>query len=118
MRRLIATMLAICLGILLPSAAMPVRVCLLGSEERSDHCCNSCNDTRQDCCADLDLLPDSPLPGGLFETPAFVGYAIPSISTEPHGIITHIPPPPCFTRLPTGIGPPTARLAVLNVWRL
>ncbi len=118
MRKLMATILAICFGILLPAAAMPARVCLLDPSERSEDCCNTCTTGRQDCCADLKTLPDAPMPGGNFETPAFVGYAIASIIAEPPRIPESIAPPPWHARPRTGIGPPAARLAVLNVWRL
>jgi hypothetical protein len=114
----IATILAICLGILLPAAAIPLRICLLDPSERFEDCCNTCTTGRQDCCADQKTLPDAPMPGGNVETPAFVGYAIPPVIEAPPGIPARIAPPPCFARPRTGIGPPAARLAVLNVWRL
>jgi hypothetical protein len=118
MRRLIATILAICLGILLPAAAMPVRVCLLDPAERSENCCGSCTTEHQDCCADLETLPDAPMPGGNFETPGFVGYASPAVSVVLPRIPERIAPAPCFALARKGIGPPAGRLAVLNVWRL
>lgn len=118
MRKLMVTILAICYGILLPAAGMPLRVCLLDAMERSVDCCDDCSDESKDCCVDVETLPDSPMPGGNFETPAFVGYAIPFVMTELPSIPESIVPPPCFERPRTGIGPPAERLAVLNVWRL
>lgn len=118
MRKFTATILVICLGMLLPVAAMPVRICLLDLEERTDDCCRTCPSDSNDCCADLDPLPDTSIPGGNFETPSFVGYAIPpTLATLPL-IPERIALPRCHARPPTGIGPPAARLAVLNVWRL
>lgn len=118
MRKLMVTILAICYGILLPAAGMPLRVCLLDAMERSVDCCDDCSDDSKDCCVDVETLPDSPMPGASFETPAFVGYAIPFVMTELPCIPVRIVPPPCFERPRTGIGPPAERLAVLNVWRL
>lgn len=118
MRNLIATILAICLGILLPSAPIPVRVCLLDPAVRSEDCCGTCSASDKDCCVDTEVLPDSTLPAGSFETPAFVGYVIPPLMAELPLIPERILPPPCFARTPAGIGPPAAWLAVLNVWRL
>lgn len=118
MRKVLAIILATCLGVLLPAAAAPLRVCLLESCEQSEDCCNCCSTGLQDCCADVKVLPDSPMPGGNFETPAFVGYAIPKVMAELPGIPVSITPRIDFTQVRTGIGPPTARLAVWNVWRL
>ncbi|MFZ9936049.1 MAG: hypothetical protein ACO3JG_03210 [Luteolibacter sp.] len=118
MRKVLAIMLATCLGVLLPAAAMPLRVCLLEPMEQADGCCNSCSTGHRDCCADVKLLPDAPMPEGNFETPAFVGYAIPSAMAELPRIPVSIAPPIDFTHARTGVGPPTARLAVWNVWRL
>lgn len=118
MHNLIATILAVCLGIVLPAAPIPVRVCLLDPAEQTEDCCGTCSTSDEDCCVHSEVLPDSPLPAGNFETPAFVGYAIPPMMAELPLIPERILPPPCFERTPTGIGPPAARLAVLNVWRL
>ena len=118
MRKLMPLILAVCLGILLPTAATSLRVCLLDPAERSENCCDDCSSGTEDCCVDSDGLPDAPLPGGNFETPAFVGYAIPPAMAELPGILGRPIPPPCIARPRTGIGPPMARLAVLNVWRL
>lgn len=118
MRNFTATILVICLGILLPAAAMSVRICLLDAEERTEDCCRTCPSDSGDCCADLEPLPHAPVPDGNFETPAFLGYAIPpTLATLPL-VPERIIPPSCHARPPTAIGPSTSRLAVLNVWRL
>lgn len=118
MRRLAAIIMAVCYGILLPAAAMPVRICLLDQGERTDDCCRTCPSGSNDCCTDLDPLPDAPVPDGNFETPAFLGYAIPTALASMPLIPERIALPSCLARRPAGTGPPTARLAVLNVWRL
>lgn len=118
MRKLTAAVLAICFGILLPAAAMPVRFCLLDPADRSEDCCGTCPTRDRDCCADLEILPEAPMPGGFFETPVFSGYIIPADLGVLPAIPASMVPPPCFPPLRAGIGPPTARLAVLNVWRL
>lgn len=118
MRKVLAIMLATCLGVLLPAAAVPLRVCLLEPWEQTEGCCDSCPTGQLDCCADLKVFPDSPMPGGNFESPAFVGYAIPRAMAELPGIPVSITPRLVFMQVRTGVGPPAARLAIWNVWRL
>jgi hypothetical protein len=118
MRKFTATILAICFGILLPAAAMPMRVCLLDQAEQSEDCCGTCSTNNVDCCVDSEGLPDSQLPSGSFETPPFVGNALPPTMAELPRIPESIVLPPCLARPPNGIGSTTARLAVLSVWRL
>jgi hypothetical protein len=111
-------MLLIILGILLPVAAMPVRICLLDLEERTDDCCRTCNSDSKDCCEDVDPLPELAPPDGNFETPAFLGYALPPTIVDFVVVPQRIVVPACYARPPTRIAQTTARLAVLNVWRL
>lgn len=118
MRKIMATILAVCFGILLPAAAIPVRVCLLHPGDLSGECCGNCATSHQDCCTDFKTVPYSTMPDGHFETPAFAGYVIPDFWAELPCIPESIAPPPCFARPPTGIGTPMAHRAVLNVWRL
>ena len=118
MRKFTATFLLICLGIMLPVAAMPVRICLLEPEERTDNCCNTCTSDTGDCCADVDPLPELLLQDGNFEMPEFTGYALPPTMMDLPIIPKQILPPSCLARAPTGIGSTTARLAALNIWRL
>jgi hypothetical protein len=118
MRKLTAIILTICFGMLLPAAGLPVRVCLLDSADQPEDCCNTCKSDRQDCCADFQPLPDTPMPGVNLETPAYVGYVILPTMAEVPRIPATIAPPPWCAKPRTGVGPPTARLAVLNVWRL
>ena len=118
MLKFMASFLAICLGILLPVAAMPLRVCLLEQTERSEDCCGTCSTSDKHCCVDSEGLPDSLLPAGNYEAPAFVAYPLPPRVADLPPVPERILPPPAHARAPTGMGPPTARLAVLNVWRL
>jgi hypothetical protein len=118
MRRFTAIILVICFGILIPAAATPIRICLLDPEERTGDCCRTCSSDSNECCADLAPLPDTSIPNGNFETPSFVGYPIPyTLATLPL-IAERIALPSRHARPAAGIGPPTARLAALNVWRL
>lgn len=118
MRKLTATILLIFLGILLPVAAMPVRICLLDPEERTDDCCRTCNSDSKDCCSDVDPLPELTPPDGNFETPVFLGYALPPTIVDFVLVPQRVVVPACYARPPTKIAETTARLAVLNVWRL
>lgn len=118
MSKLMTIILAICFGIQLPTAAMPVRVCLLDPEERTENCCRDCPSDSKDCCAELDRLPDAPVPDPNFSTPPFVGYVIPSAIADVLPMPVRIVTPPRHEQPPSGIGPPTTRLCVLNVWKL
>jgi hypothetical protein len=126
-RKAIAAFLLACFGMLIPTVATPLRVCMLeqrvfSTEVRSNaNCCSDCTretDDRNPCCLDLEALPDSSVPQ-------------PSISLPPV-IVTHlqervIVSPPwiesvdevkAFVEPVRGPAPPAARRAVLGVWRL
>lgn len=77
MRRLLATLLLVCFGMLIPTAASPMRVCLLEGKvhepgftsygETASHkikCCPDCGSTEEgdSCCQDVKKLPDVPAP--------------------------------------------------------
>ena len=122
-----AVLLLACFGILLPTAASPVRVCmlenrLLVSEVDSDsNCCSDCTretDERNPCCMDLEALPDASAPQPSVDLP-------PITITELQ--VAAIPPPMTvdlyrWIDSPTGAirGPtsPAAYRAVLSIWRL
>ena len=80
MRRLIALLLLACLGMMIPLAGSPLRLCLLenrllvgGSQcaGEKDLCCPDCGDHHEDpCCVQLEELPDAPVPGIPDELPA------------------------------------------------
>lgn len=99
-------------------AALPMRLCLLGQEQREPDCCKKCHDVHQDCCAELDKLPDSPMPGGNLEIPPFIAWEIPSFdaATRPVAMAlaketSHFPPI-------RGPDSPAAVRSVLNVWSI
>lgn len=116
MLKLSAIILLICLGILLPVSAMPVRICLLAFEERTDTCCNACDSDVKDCCADVDAIPDGTAPHRSLETAVFGGHALPPASLAFAVPPERIVPTSCRARLSNWTCPTSARLAVLGVW--
>lgn len=120
MRKLMVTIVALCLGLLLPMAAMPVRVCLLSEAQRAEDCCPDCatKDKDKSCCIQSDGLPDSPLPAAGVDAPVFAGYPLPPGMAELPENPEHIAPAPRVAPRQTGAGPPARCRAVLNVWRL
>ncbi|MCW1923280.1 hypothetical protein OKA05_12010 [Luteolibacter arcticus] len=129
MRRAIAALLLACLGILLPLAATPVRLCLLEHrllmpgvsecESKKSSCCPDCGEHHEvPCCVDLEDLPDAPAPSVPEGLPAVVAIDL---------------PPPVFVLPPVTLvecsifeaavpirGPdsPAAWRALFEVWRL
>jgi len=133
MRRVIAAFVTICLGILIPAVASPMRVCFLDgsvllpgyatfgeSPTHKDKCCPDCGDTDQgdSCCLDLKELPDAEHPGGPLVLPPLVccGLEI--------GIV--VPPCPVMwteaVRMPStpirGPDSPGSRRALLAIWNI
>jgi hypothetical protein len=128
MKRVIAAFLLACLGMMIPLAGSPLRLCLLenrwlvgGSEcdGEKDPCCPDCGDPREDpCCVELEELPEAPAP------------AIPDDLPSPPVMHLQVPasiaPPPLirggsvhFAATPIrGPDSPAARRAWLGVWRL
>lgn len=133
MKRLVAAMVLACLGITLPLAACPLRLCLVdgrvlvpGIDRCADDksappdCCKNCqpDPQRDPCCLDLEEMPDAPAP-----TPPDELVAPPSMDLPPPAFVA---PPPVMTGGPVHLaatpirGPdsPAARRALLGVWRL
>jgi hypothetical protein len=129
MRRAIAALLLVCLGILVPLAATPVRLCLLeqrllvpGAMEcglKESACCPDCGDHHEEpCCLDLEDLPDAPAPSfpqGLpaiaaIDLPAPVFVLPPAVLVEDSGFEAAVPI--------RGPDSPAAWRARLEVWRL
>lgn len=133
MRRAIAAFLLVCLGVIIPLAGSPVRICLLdgkllmpGISECSRDtvkapCCPDCGEKEHGdspCCLAIDELPDATPPAIADPLPAAIVMDLP----EP---LFRIPAPAPATaavfRAAVPIrGPdsPAARRAVLGVWRL
>jgi hypothetical protein len=129
MRRAIAALLLVCLGVMVPLAATPVRLCLLeqrllvpGAAEcglKKSACCPDCGDHHESpCCVDLEDLPDAPaptFPEGLpaiaaIDLPAPVFVLPPVVLVEDSIYETAVPI--------RGPDSPAAWRARLEVWRL
>lgn len=128
MKRFAALLLLACLGMMIPLAGSPLRLCLLenrllvgGSEcggER-DPCCPDCGDHHEDpCCVELEELPDAPAPVVPDELPAPPVMDLPEFACV-------VPPPllvACSVHAAAapirGPDTPAAHRALLGVWRL
>jgi hypothetical protein len=129
MKRVIAAFLLACLGMMIPLAGSPLRLCLLenrllvgGSEcggEEKDPCCPDCGDHHEDpCCVELDELPDVPVPQAPDELPVPPVMDLPAPAfVAPRTIFTA-----CSVHLAAtpvrGPDTPAAHRALLGVWRL
>lgn len=129
MKRVIAAFLLACLGMMIPLAGSPLRLCLLenrllvggskcGAEEK-DPCCPDCGDHHEDpCCVELEEMPDVPVPSAPDELPA------PPVMDLPEAAF--VAPPPVLAASSVHLaatpirGPdtPAAHRAWLGVWRL
>lgn len=134
MRRVMAAFLLACLGVIIPLAGSPVRVCVLdgkllmpGFSECSREaaqkapCCPDCGEKdhgEQPCCLGIKELPDATTPDDPGRIPAAVVMDLPeNLFSIPdpvavRGEIFHAAVP---IRGPDG---PVARRALLGVWRL
>lgn len=128
MQRLVAAILLACLGMMIPLAGSPLRLCLLenrllvggsGCGAEKDPCCRDCGDSPEDpCCVELEEMPDVPVPPVPDELPAPPVMDLP----EP----AFVAPPPVLAAVSVHLaatpirGPdtPAAHRAVLGVWRL
>ncbi len=129
MRQLLAILLLACFGIILPTAASPIRICILEqaaaaeAESEGGKCCPNPECTRGEpdhisCCLDLEGLPDASAPQPLIELPALI------VTDLPNGVCL----PPVVTELSRkaysasepirGLDSPAAYRAVLGIWRL
>ena len=126
MRKLLSVLLLICVGILIPASASPVRICFLefglNSHQADSKCCPDCSQGTEQpdsCCHDLGELPESQAPQLPVGLPAAV------IADVPAGLG---PSPVTIARISRGYFPvsapirgptsPTAYRAVLGIWRL
>lgn len=128
MERLVATILLACLGMIIPLAGSPLRLCLLenrllvgGSDcgEEKDPCCPDCGDHHEvPCCVELEKLPDVPVPPAPDVLPGPFAMDLPQPA--------FVAPRPTFTACSVHLaatpirGPdtPAAHRALLGVWRL
>jgi len=122
---MLAALLLICVGILIPASASPVRICFLElelkSSEADSKCCTDCNrgtEQPDPCCIDLEELPDSRTPQLPIELPAAVMTDVPQMS-RPTPELKRVRRT-CFPVSAPIRGPtsPAAYRAVLGNWRL
>jgi hypothetical protein len=128
MKRVIAAILLACLGMMIPLAGSPLRLCLLenrllvgglecGGEK--DPCCPDCGDRHEDpCCVELEELPEAPAPAvpDDLPSPPVMDLPAPAFIAPPpliHGGSVH-----CASAPIRGPDTPAAHRSWLGVWRL
>jgi hypothetical protein len=126
-RRIIAAILLTCFGILLPTVASPLRICLLDDRLFLDNvgadsnCCSDCDretEKQDSCCMDLESLPEALNPQPSLELPPMIVIDLPPEVTP--AAMWGEPGHKLDTRLEPIRGPasPAAHRAVLGIWRL
>lgn len=118
MKNFVATLLLICFGLLMPVAALPVRVCLLDLEERQPECCQKCGVKHDNCCKDLDQIPDSVVPGGPMAPLMFVPFELPVWEIAAVGEVIVESSPREISPPIRGPDSPAAFRAVLGIWSI
>ncbi len=103
---------------IVPLAALPVRVCLLPDAERTEDCCKKCPSTHGDCCADMDTLPEIPTPGTSTEIPPFIAVELLSYLVEELPEVPRQSQTPAFSQPIRGPDTPAAYRSVLSVWSI
>ena len=101
-RRMTATCLLLCMALLVPAAAVPVRVCFLekrallpgwkatlASDSEKPKCCSDCDGKEEGhCCMEVKKLPDSPEPSAhLVLTPVFFWIATSEVCLSPPPVL-------------------------------
>jgi hypothetical protein len=128
MKRVIAAVLLACLGMMVPLAGSPLRLCLLenrlllgGSEcgAEKDPCCPDCGDHHEDpCCVELEELPDAPVPPAPDDLPVLPAMDLPGPAfAAPRPVAAACSVHRAATPI-RGPDTPAARRALLGVWRL
>jgi hypothetical protein len=122
---MLAALLLFSVGILIPAAASPVRICFielaLVCHQDDSKCCSDCgqdSDQPDPCCLEIEELPDSSTPGQPIELPAAV---IAAVLESPHSCPERkASGRDSFARSTPIRGPtsPAAYRAVLGIWRL
>lgn len=125
---MIAAFLLACLGMMIPLAGSPLRLCLLenrllvggsGCGVEEEPCCPDCGDHHEDpCCVELEELPDAPAPVVPDELPAPPVMDLPEFAC--------VAPPPLLAACSVhaaatpirGPDTPASHRALLGVWRL
>jgi hypothetical protein len=123
MRKLLASFLLLCLGVLVPVAASPMRVCLLDGGIFAASCatevgCCDCDGSHEPCCVELEKLPTLSVPQAELELPPALLAELPSwicpqpLASERSREISR------YSEPIRGPDSPAARRAVLEIWRL
>lgn len=131
-RQFLAVLLLVCFGAMLPTAACPIRICLLEGEiyeggftsfgttgSGKSKCCEDCGQRHdEDCCTDLKGLPDSTLPVWAVEMPAMIAVDLPPVISM--GPPVRLLPEIVFHPSVPIRGPdsPGLRQAMLASWRI
>jgi hypothetical protein len=128
MQRIVAAILLACLGMMIPLAGSPLRLCLLenrllvggsGCGAEKDPCCPDCGDSPvEPCCVELEEMPDVPVPPAPDELPVPLVIDLPKLAfVAPRPVITDGSVHPAATPI-RGPATPAAHRALLGVWRL
>lgn len=122
MRRILATLLLLAVGLSLPAVGGVAQICLhVWSQSGQDECCADCGDAPLDpepCCVELKELPDAQVPA---PTPGLP--AVPVLDRGWQAVLpaVDLAAPLRGERLETPIRGPTSpagRRSVLAIWRL
>lgn len=120
MRRAIAVFLLACLGMLVPLAATPVRICLLETKAAKTTCCPKCHqEPKHDpaCCLEIEQQ-EAPLPGFPEGLPAVIAIDLPPpVFDLPPVELLPVAVPGMFEPI-RGPDTPCRHRAILGVWRL
>lgn len=126
-RQFLAILLLVCFGAMLPTAASPIRVCLLeentgtsgSTASGKSECCDECETHQhEECCAELKSLPDSTLPAWHVDMPDMVAVDLPPVvfTAPPVRLVAEEAfHPSAPIRGPDSQG---GRRALLAVWRI
>ena len=132
MQRILAAILLACFGMLIPTAATPVRICLLEGKifeggfssfekthSEKSKCCQDCGSNgNEGCCAELKQLPESPLPVVTIALPDLVPMDLPPVAfmAAPVPVGTEMVYHPSVPI--RGPDSPAAHRALLAIWRI
>jgi hypothetical protein len=123
-RKLIAALLLVCFGILVPVAASSVRICLLEESQLvagASDCCSGCDQetNQQDpCCMDLEALPDASAPQPSVELPPLIVTELPESLLPGPSLFALCGLTDSQSALIHRAKSPAAYRAVLGIWRL
>lgn len=133
-RQFLAALLLVCFGILVPTAASPMRVCFLEEKllepgftsfgETASHklkCCPDCGspENGDGCCMDVRKLPDAPDPSGtVVVLPALLLCELPVAVVLPSCPLTEAAECYVPSRPIRGPDEPGARRALLAIWNI